>query len=75
MPSVASDVFPRPEGTVLFKSRDIDDLTLKVKDVLENYEQHREKLAALKPEDNFTKLFEVYRGLIGDDILPGSEYH
>ena len=67
VPSVASDVFPRPEGTVLFKSRDIDDLTSKVKDVLDSYEQYHEKLAAMKPEDNFTKLLQVYRGLIGDE--------
>jgi len=36
VPAVASDVCPRPEGTILFKCRDIDDLTSKVKEVLDN---------------------------------------
>lgn len=36
-PAVASDVCVRPEGTIVFKSRDIDDYTSKVKAVLESF--------------------------------------
>jgi glycosyltransferase involved in cell wall biosynthesis len=66
VPSVASDVFPRPEGTILFESRNIEDFTLKVRDVLQNYEQNRRKLETLKPEDNSKELIKVYQGLIGN---------
>lgn len=65
VPSVASDVFPRPEGTILFKNRDIDDFTLKVRDLLDNYEQHKKELNAVEIEDNFKKLIKVYQKLIG----------
>ena len=65
VPSVASDVFPRPEGTILFKNRDIGDLTLKVKDLLDNYELHKKELNTVEIEDNFKKLIKVYQKLIG----------
>jgi glycosyltransferase involved in cell wall biosynthesis len=67
VPSVASDVVPRPEGTILFKNRDIGDLTLKVKDLLDNYELHKKELNTVEIEDNFKKLIKVYRKLIGDN--------
>jgi hypothetical protein len=34
VPAVASDVVERPEGTVLFRTRDLDDLTAQVRDAL-----------------------------------------
>jgi len=67
VPSVASDVAPRPEGTLLFKSRDIEDFTSKVRGVLESYEQHRRRLETLKPEDNSPGLLKVYRRLINKE--------
>ena len=33
-PAIASDICDRPEGTILFKNRNLDDLCDKVKDVL-----------------------------------------
>ena len=33
-PAVASDVCDRPEGTILFKSRDLEDLYIKTKELL-----------------------------------------
>lgn len=64
IPAVASDVVPRPEGTILFKNRDFNDFTLKVKGVLDNYKWHKEGLEAIKLEDNFEKLMRVYKEAI-----------
>ncbi len=64
VPSVASDVFPRPEGTILFRNREIDDFTSKVKDLLDNYERYKNILNTVEIEDNFQKLITVYQKLI-----------
>lgn len=61
VPAVASDVCPRHEGIICFKTRDINDLTLKVKDVLNNYEQYRKILETVKIEDDFEKIMKVYQ--------------
>jgi glycosyltransferase involved in cell wall biosynthesis len=63
VPSVASDVCPRPDGTILFKNRDIADLTSKVAGVLDNYEAHKRALDKITIEDNSVKLIELYRRL------------
>jgi glycosyltransferase involved in cell wall biosynthesis len=60
VPSVASDVCPRPEGTVLFNNRDLADLTRKVEDVLDNYAARVEAMQELTVEDNSKKLIELY---------------
>ncbi len=59
VPSVASDAATRPEGTILFKNRDVDDFTAKVKHILNNYESCKEKLETLKFDDNFEKVLKV----------------
>jgi len=64
VPAIASDVCPRPEGTILFRSRDIDDFTSKIKDVLDNYEQYKQRLKAIKIDDNFEKILKVYKKLL-----------
>lgn len=63
IPSVASDAVQRPEGTVLFNSRDIDDFTAKVKDMIDIYERYKRISETVKMEDNFEKIMEVYRML------------
>lgn len=63
VPAVASDAVPRPEETILFKSRDIDDFTIKVKDVLDNYSFHKKRIGDIKFDDNFHKLLEIYEML------------
>jgi len=63
IPSLASDAVPRPAGTVLFKNRNADDLTSKVKQVLANHVFYKDKLKALKIEDNSEKILRVYRRL------------
>jgi len=65
VPSVASDAAARPEGTILFKNRDAEDFTLKVKHILSNYESYKKKLKTLRSEDNFEKILRVYYKLVG----------
>jgi len=66
IPTVASDVVPRPEGVILFKNRDINDFTLKVEDVLDNYTWHKKRLEAVKvEEDNFQEIISLYEQLYG----------
>ena len=62
-PSVASDVVPRPKETVLFKNRDINDFTFKVKDVLNNYEEYKKRLRGTEPESTFEETMKVYQRL------------
>lgn len=59
VPSVASDVAARPEGTILFKNRDVDDFTAKVRHILDDYESSKERLETVKLEDNFEKLLRL----------------
>lgn len=66
VPAIASDVCPRSEGTILFKSRDADDFTLKVKDVLNNYVQHKKKIANIELENNIEKIVKIYKSLMNE---------
>jgi len=61
VPVVASDVCPRPAGTILFKSRDIENFVLKVKNVLDSYKQHKKKLDAIELEDNLKEIIKIYQ--------------
>lgn len=67
VPSIASDVVPRPEGTNLFRNRDNNDFASKVRTILDNYGWYKEKLEPLKLEDNLEKIMEIYRKLTSDD--------
>jgi len=66
VPSVASDVIPRPAGTIVFKNRDIDDLIQQVTELLQNYDQNKRALEEISIEDNSVKLIKLYRRLMGD---------
>jgi len=63
IPAVASNVCTRPEGTILFQNREIDDFTTKVKDVLDNYDDHKRRLVNVKLEDCTDKIIELYERL------------
>jgi len=65
VPSVASDVVTRPEGTILFKNRDIDDFTLKVKDVLDNYQYYKQRINSLTLDDYSARIVHVYQKVAG----------
>jgi len=64
IPSVVSDVIPRPKGTNLFRNRDINEFTLKVEDILENYEKYKKKLDDLEIENNFSAIKNIYKNLL-----------
>ena len=66
VPAVASDVCQRPEGTILFRSRDIDAFTLKIKDVLDNYEREVAKLEGVGNINCADKIIMIYRKLSGE---------
>lgn len=63
VPSIASDVIPRPEGTVLFKTRDTDDLYNKTVDIIANYDLYKDKLKDIKQGNNAEKLLNIYKEL------------
>ena len=65
IPSVASDVVARPEGTILFKNRDIDDFTSKVKDLLDNYQDYKQRLHSLTFDDYSARIVHVYKKVAG----------
>jgi glycosyltransferase involved in cell wall biosynthesis len=65
VPAVASNVVTRPEGTIVFKNRDIDDFTLKVKDLLDNYQYHKQILNSLTFDDNASRILQVYQRVSG----------
>ena len=69
VPSIASNVVPRPEGTILFENRGIDDFTSKVRDVLDNYKEHKKRLEMITLEDNAEKIINIYQKLAGDAIF------
>jgi glycosyltransferase involved in cell wall biosynthesis len=66
VPSVASDVVARPDGTILFKNRDINDLTAKVKDLLDHYQYYKQKLDLLTAEDYAARIVQVYQKVAGN---------
>jgi glycosyltransferase involved in cell wall biosynthesis len=66
-PSVASDAAPRPEGTVIFRNRDVEDFIARVKMVWDNYDDYREKTNSLKIESGLKEILQVYRGVADKD--------
>jgi len=64
VPAIASDVCERPEGTILFKSRDLGDLYNKTLDVMANYEESKIKIKNIKFEDNAGKLLDIYKDIL-----------
>ena len=65
--SIASDVAPRPKECLLFKTRDIDDLTLKTKGVLEKIVDNKEEAAEkTKPKkNNGDRIIDIYKKYMG----------
>lgn len=61
VPSIASDIVERPEGTIVFKTRDQKDLEDKVINVINDYEYYKDKLNIVYSKDYAEKLFELYR--------------
>lgn len=65
VPSVASDAAPRPAGTVIFKSRNIDDFIARVKKVWENSSEYKVRLESLELPDVLNEILAIYRRAAG----------
>jgi glycosyltransferase involved in cell wall biosynthesis len=64
IPAIASDVCERPEGTILFRSRDLEDLYNKTMDVIHNYSFYKDKIKDIKYEDNGKKILDIYNKML-----------
>lgn len=64
IPSVASDVCIRPEGTILFQNRNSEDLYLKTWDVIQNYGRSKAVLQHLEIEDCSSSIMSIYQKLV-----------
>ncbi len=72
VPAIASDVCPRPAGTVLFKNRDVEDFIDRVKMVWDNYGHYKSELESLEVTSGLDGILEIYRRL-ADESMAGSE--
>lgn len=63
VPAIASDVCNRTEGTILFKSRGIVDLTEKTNYIIDNYSKEKERIKKIEVKDYFNELYKVYKEL------------
>jgi len=66
-PAIASDVCKRPEGTILFENRNIDDLYSKTIQVIDNYDEEKNKIENIEFEDNAEKILEVYKKVLNEN--------
>ncbi len=65
-PAIASDVCKRPEGTILFENRNIDDLYSKTVRVIDNYNEEKKKIENIEFEDNAERIIEVYKKVLNE---------
>ena len=63
-PAIASNVCKRPEGTILFKNRNVDDLYNKAIYVIENYTESKKQIENIEFEDNAEKILKVYKKVL-----------
>jgi len=61
IPTLASDAVSRPEPTILFNNRDINDFIVKTRNVLSNYEFYKKALTEIKWKDNFREIMDIYK--------------
>lgn len=65
IPSIASNVCSRPEGTIEYQVRNNEDLLHKVRDVMENYPVYKQKVLSLRNPDYLADLLTVYERIAG----------
>lgn len=63
VPVVASDCVERPEGTVLFRTRDVADLVDRTAEVLADLPAHRQRLREVAEESNVPSFVKLYGDL------------
>lgn len=64
IPSLASDIVTRPEGTVLFEARDQEDLEKKVIDMIVNYKHYRKFAEKITIKDYSCDVLNEYQSLL-----------
>ncbi len=67
VPVLASDVVRRPEGCVLFRNRDTEDLCLKTLELLDSLEANKARVRALPSQSGLEELLELYADLADRD--------
>jgi len=63
VPVVASDASVRPDGTVLFETRNLEAMNDAVRRVLTHHAAHVQALESISIDDNFPPLLELYRAI------------
>ena len=63
VPTVASNAVPRPYGSIIFESRDLNDFFQKVDNALKN---KKDKGKIFQIDDNFSKINNIYNQLLKD---------
>lgn len=66
VPAIASDVCKRPDGTVIFKSRDFDDLYEKTINLINNNEKYVKSVEKISYEDFAGKVLNIYKSIVID---------
>lgn len=66
-PVIASDVYMREKGCILFKTRCQEDLDKKTDMVLADLQNYREKLKNIDISDEHSKIFGIYRQVSNGD--------
>lgn len=65
-PNIASDVTLRPKETILFKSRNLQDLVVVTERLLKNYNEEKKKLNQSNTKEAFDEILETYKKLYKD---------
>lgn len=63
VPSIASDIIERPEQCIIFKNRNVEDLTKKIKYTIVNYLRIKETINKNKVKDATEDLLDFYKYL------------
>lgn len=65
IPAVASHICKRPDGTILFKSRDLEELIRIVHQVIEDYDNFKQSVSEAMPKDYASDLIAIYNRISG----------
>ncbi|GIO30138.1 MULTISPECIES: glycosyltransferase family 4 protein [Paenibacillus] len=71
VPSIASDVCVRPEGTIGYRAGDVSDLLDKVKETVQNYVQVKQRIQRTRPTGYFDELLAAYERISGSRTFVG----
>ena len=63
VPVVASDASARPDGVVLFETRNLEAMSRAVREVLTHRAAHVQALRSVSIDDNFPPLLKLYRAI------------